>query len=93
MRPRVSWMNKENDDPILEFFADRDIALSPRSLQYNLDARENIDIPYSTINHRLGILVDHGLVEKEDPEGGRYAITEKGRQYLAGELDRDDLED
>ena len=86
-------MNRENDDPILEFLADRDVALSPRDLQYNLETRADVDMPYSTVNHRLGLLTDHSLIEKEDPEGGRYAITEKGRQYLAGELAKDDLED
>jgi len=86
-------MNRENDDPILEFLADRDVALSPRDLQYNLQTRVGVEIPYSTINHRMGLLTDHGLIEKEDPDGGRYSITEKGQQYLAGELDAADLEE
>ncbi len=92
MRPRVSWMTK-NDDPILEFLAECDIALSPRPLQYNLETRADVEMPYSTINHRLKLLTEHGLVEKEYPAGGYYSITEKGRQYLRGELSKDDLED
>ena len=83
----------ENDNPILEFLSESNLALSPRAIQYNLDTREDIDIPYSTINHRLKLLLDHDLVEKEYEEGGFYSISEKGRQYLAGEIDADELED
>lgn len=83
----------ENDIPILEFLDERDVALSPKALRHNLETREDADIPYSTINYRLKQLLNHGLVEKEDEDAGLYGITEKGAQYLAGELDRGDLED
>jgi len=82
-----------NDDPILEFLADRDVALTPRDLQYNLETRAGFELGYSTINHRRNLLTEHGLIKKEDEDGGRYAITDKGRQYLAGELEKDELED
>ncbi len=83
----------ENDIPILEFLDERDVALSPKALRHNLDTREDADIPYSTINYRLKQLLNHGMVEKEDEDAGFYGITEKGEQYLAGDLDRDDLQD
>jgi repressor of nif and glnA expression len=92
MRPQVSWMT-ENDNILLEFLSERDLALSPRVIKYNLETRENVDMAYSTVNHRLKLLLDHGLVKKEYSEGGYYAITEKGEAYLAGEIDADDLED
>jgi len=91
MRPRVSWMTG-NDDSILEFLEEHDIALPPRGLEINLQ-RENIGISYRTINRRLKRLQEEGLVEKVDEKSSYYAITEKGRAYLAAELDASDLED
>jgi len=81
-----------NDDSILEFLDERDVALSPRGLDINLD-REGIGISYRTINRRLKRLHEEGLVEKADEERGWYAITDKGRKYLEGDLDASELED
>lgn len=92
MRRPASWMTT-NDGPILEFLEDCELALTPRDLQYNLETRAGVEMAYSTLNHRLGKLTEHDLIEKEDPEGGRYAITDRGRAYLAGELDQDELEE
>ena len=90
MRPRVDWMTG-NDDSILEFLDEHDVALPPRGLEINLQ-REQVGISYRTINRRLKELQDAGLVEKIDEKSGYYAITEKGRNYLAGELDASELE-
>jgi DNA-binding transcriptional ArsR family regulator len=49
----------------------------------------NIDKARSEVNHRLSVLVDHGLVERV--KRGYYKITERGEQYLAGDLDPDEL--
>lgn len=41
----------------------------------------------------MAALAEHGLLEKTDGgKGSPYKITEKGRAYLEGELDADDLE-
>lgn len=90
MRPRVEWMTG-NDDSILEYLEEHDVALPPRGLEINLE-REQIGISYRTINRRLKELQAAGLVEKIDEKSGYYAITEKGRDYLAGELDASELE-
>lgn len=37
-------------------------------------------------------LAKAGLLEKIDEKRGYYLITKKGRRYLAGELDADELE-
>jgi len=91
MRPRVSWMTG-NDDTILEFFADSEVALPPTGLEINLN-REGVDISYSTVHRRLKELHERGLLDKIDEDKGYYAISEKGRAYLDGSLDAADLED
>ncbi|MEY7852169.1 winged-helix domain-containing protein [Natrarchaeobius sp. A-rgal3] len=81
-----------SDDTILEFLQEYDLALSPRSIEYNLSSRHEADISYSTINRRLKLLSEVDLVEKEYPDGGFYSITNKGISYLEGELKAEDLE-
>ncbi|TKX64878.1 ArsR family transcriptional regulator [Halorubrum sp. GN12_10-3_MGM] len=87
MRPVVSWMTK-SDDAILEILDECGIAIPPRAIAFNV---ENVSRP--TIDRRLPKLEDAGLVERyEDPQG-YTRITNRGRAYLAGELDASDLED
>lgn len=90
MRPRVPWMTN-NDDAILEFFEDHDVALGPRDLHHNLETRENHRISYTHVKRRLNKLLEADLVQKEDESAGIYGITDKGREYLAGDLDADEL--
>ena len=90
MRPRVSWMTG-NDDTILEFLHEKQVALSPTGLHINLD-REGYDISYSTVKRRLGHLEDVNLVDKLERKGGYYILTEKGQRYLSGDLSAGELE-
>lgn len=93
MRPRVAGMN-EVDDSILEFFAVQDdaLVLSPALVWYNLhDQRNLIDKSHETVARRMRKLSKRGLLEKVDEGKGYYQITQKGRDYLAGDLDADDL--
>lgn len=87
-RPRVSWMTRA-DDTILEFLeneGNQSIRASPAIIE------ANIDFKISHIRNRVRELHDQGLVEYYDENRGIYQITEKGRAYLAGELDAEDLE-
>jgi len=86
MRPLVSWMTK-SDDAILELLAECGIAIPPRAIAFNI---ENVSRP--TIDRRLPKLEDAGLVERYDDPQGYTRITDRGRAYLAGELDADELE-
>ncbi|QCC58382.1 helix-turn-helix transcriptional regulator [Natrinema thermotolerans] len=86
MRPLVSWMTK-SDPAILEVFEEAGIAIPPAVAEYNL-----VGISKSTVKRRLPVLVDHGLLEKVDDDRGYYRITDRGRAYLEGELDAEDLE-
>jgi len=84
MRPVVPWMTK-SDDAILELLEETDIALPPAAISFN------IDVSHPTVRRRLPKLLEHGLVRKADEDKGYYVITEKGRQYLAGDLDASSL--
>ncbi|TKX86132.1 ArsR family transcriptional regulator [Halorubrum sp. SS5] len=87
MRPLVSWMTK-SDPAILELLHESDIDLPPAVISHNVDG-----VSHPTVKRRLPILNEHGLVEKTSEKRGYYRITERGRAYLAGDLDSDDLED
>lgn len=78
-------MSRE-DYRILEGMADAEILeiQSPAVIALNLDMSR----PH--VSRRLTEFADRGLVEKI--ANGRYRITDRGRAYLAGELDAGDLE-
>ena len=85
MRPRVSWM-VEADNRILEFFEDHQIAMPPSVLTYELDYSR----PHITT--RMKILSNQGLLEDIEEVRGLYRITQRGLDYLHGELEAEDLE-
>ena len=83
MRPRVEWMN-QTDDRILELLAESDLILTPAVMARNLDYTRN------WVSRRIGKLESAGLVEPL--ESGYYRISDRGRAYLAGEIDAEQLE-
>jgi len=84
MRPRVEWMN-QTDDRILELLEESGLMLSTAVIATNLDYTR------SWVSRRLSKLSSARLVEKT--EEGYYQITDRGRAYLSGDLDADDLEE
>ncbi|MDZ5810073.1 winged helix-turn-helix domain-containing protein [Halorubrum sp. AD140] len=83
MRPRVEWMN-QTDDRVLELLAESDLILTPAVIAKNLEYTRN------WVSRRIGKLDDAGLVEQVD--SGYYRISDRGRAYLGGELDAENLE-
>jgi len=78
----------KSDPAILEIFEEAGIAIPPAVAEYNL-----VGISKSTAKKDVfRCLVGHGLLEKVDEDRGYYRITDRGRAYLEGELDADDLE-
>jgi len=75
----------QTDDRILELLDESDLILSPSVIAKNLEYTRN------WISKRLSLLVNAGLIEQVDE--GYYVITDRGRAYLSGELDSDDLTD
>ena len=77
------------DDRILEFLQNDPnpkIVATPRVIA------ENIDFNRGYVTQRLSKLRDNGFVEYYDEGTGIYQITDRGRAYLAGNLDANDLE-
>jgi len=74
----------QGDDRILETLESSGLVLSPRVLSENTDYTRNY------INKRLKKLRENGLVDRVDD--GLYRITDRGRAYLDGDLDAEDLE-
>ncbi len=82
MRPRVPWMTSA-DNQILEFLDETDILATPHVISANIDYSQQY------VNERVRILVRNDLLEQT--EGALYRITGRGRAYLNGELDVEDL--
>jgi len=72
------------DDRILETLEEAELILSPRVLAVNTDYTRQY------VSERLAPLLDAKLVKKYDE--GLYEITDRGRAYLEGDLDAEDLE-
>ncbi|SEW22683.1 helix-turn-helix domain-containing protein [Natrinema salifodinae] len=84
MRRPGDWMQMPTDERILEALQSSGMILSPAVIAKNIDrSREEV-------TRRLTVLVEYEFVTRV--ERGYYEINEAGEQYLAGELDADDLE-
>jgi Mn-dependent DtxR family transcriptional regulator len=81
MRQRAEWM-VPSDDPILEYLADAG-EVPPAVIGRNIDSHPNY------VGERCRLLAKYGLVDRRDD--GYYALTADGRDYLAGDLDADQL--
>ncbi|ELY52480.1 phage PhiH1 repressor protein [Natronolimnohabitans innermongolicus JCM 12255] len=84
----MDWMTRA-DDAILEFLlneGNQPLVANPATVE------ANIDYKISHVRRRLRALLQGGLVEYYDEDRGLYQITDRGRAYLQGELDADDLE-
>ncbi len=82
----MSWMTK-SDDAILEFLQEHGLALPPKAIAFNI---ENVSQP--TVDRRLPKLEQAGLVKRFEEPQGYTEITDRGRAYLAGEIDAAELE-
>lgn len=75
----------QTDDRVLELLDESSLELTPAALAHNLGYSR------SWISRRTSKMADVGLVAAD--EDGYYGITDKGRAYLDGDLDADDLEE
>lgn len=78
------------DRDILEMLQngdERELVLTPGVLA------ENIDWGRGTVRNHLQKLREHGMVTYYDEERSLYQLSERGREYLAGDLDVAELEE
>ncbi|MFH5799044.1 ArsR family transcriptional regulator [Haladaptatus sp. CMAA 1911] len=79
-RKRGRWMNTATD-PVLEFLDDHDIAVPIGVLDNELQPG------YRTIKRALEELEEREFIERDENYSSHFRITERGREYLIGELD------
>ncbi len=53
---------------------------------------ENTDWKRQTVREHISLLLEYDLVEYHDESRAIYRLSKKGRQYLAGDLDAEELE-
>lgn len=82
------WRNSATE-PVLRLLDETDLALSAKSIVYNLEQQLERPPSRATVHRALSGALDTGLVTQ--PEGTLYQITEKGRAYLAGDLTASDI--
>jgi predicted transcriptional regulator len=73
-------------DPVLEFLDDHKIAVPIGVLDNELEPG------YRTIKRALEDLEEYEFVRRDQNYTSYFRITEKGRKYLAGELDADKID-
>ncbi len=78
-------MKYPGDDRILEILEESELILSPAIISANLD------LTRQHVSARLSELAEHGLVQSTETGRGHYRITDRGRAYLSGELNADEL--
>ena len=87
--PLASWMTPVDRD-ILERLENGDgdeLVLTPALIAVNTDWG------HQTVREHVSDLRKHGLIEYHDQERGIYRLSNLGREYLAGEIDADELEE
>ncbi|WP_218778806.1 helix-turn-helix domain-containing protein [Halobacterium hubeiense] len=85
----ATWMTPMDRD-ILECLwnpGNSELVLSPRLIA------ENTDWGRDAVRSHMLKLREHGLVEYYDEDGGIYQLSDRGREWLEGELPTEELED
>jgi len=83
MHREVEWLQPA-DNYILEYVR-RAGKQTPKTISWN------VPYGYSTAATRCPTLAEHGLLSRVEDEHGGYELSERGRQYLDGELSPADL--
>lgn len=85
MHSRIDWL-KPSDYTIVSEIGDYGGWIKPATLALNIPfTREHVA-------RRCKTLAEHGLLERHE-ETPAYRITDRGRAYLAGDLDAEELEE
>jgi Fe2+ or Zn2+ uptake regulation protein len=84
----TDWKNSATE-PVVRLLAEADLALSAKSIVYNLEQRLERPPSRATVHRALSGALDAGLVTQ--PEGTLYAITDAGQDYVAGNLSMSEI--
>lgn len=82
MSQQPDWKNSATEH-VLRLLADHELALSGKSIVYNLSKEMQRPPSRATVYRALRGAQEVGLVHQ--PDGSLYEITDKGRAYLQGE--------
>jgi hypothetical protein len=84
MHSRVDWL-KPSDYTLISEIGDYGGWMKPATLSLN--------VPYTRehVARRCKVLAENGLLERHE-ETPAYRISDRGRAYLSGDLDVEDLE-
>jgi len=85
MRDQAQWMNKASI-PVLELLDESGVALPAQTISLNLDRMLSQGPSRTTVYRTLEPLEQHGLIEHVTGDSKHYVITDKGKQFLAGDL-------
>lgn len=94
-RDRPPWFNKASE-PVLEILNDSRYPLTASTILWNLKQELSDPPGSSALYDSFEPLVSHGFLKRYVYEcrGTKlYDITDRGRAYLAGELDIDEIGD
>lgn len=88
MYRRVDWM-KAVDHAILSLLGgSQKLELTPNNIARNIGYNNEY------VGKRCRLLAENGLLNRETYDSDPfYSITERGEEYLAGDIDPDDLEE
>ena len=86
-----TWLTSV-DAAVLGLLDDSRMFLPPKVIMVNLEYRDR-GASHTQIKRRLWKLDDAGLVKKSKDGYGYYAITDKGRKVISGQLSRQEVND
>jgi predicted transcriptional regulator len=85
----ASWMTPMDRDILerLQNPGNKELVLTPRLIA------ENTDWGRDAVRDHVLRLREHNLIEYYDEEGGIYKLSDRGREWLNGELPAEELEE
>lgn len=78
---------------VLEYMADRQVAMSPGLWHANLDMDRSVPFSSDTTRRRIHDFYAKGWVEKYDIDQGVYRITDSGRRVVEDGVTKAELQD
>lgn len=78
---------------VLEYMAERDVAMSPGLWHANLDMDRSVPFSADTTRRRIHDFLEYGWVERFDIDQGVYRITDAGKQAAEEGVSESEMRD